>query len=192
MLRGLIFDMDGTLVDSRLDFAAMRQETGCPADMGLLEFADTLGKGQRTDVMAIIRRHELAGAERAQWMPGADAFLQRAARHGLPLAIVTRNSREVSELTFAKLGADPLYLVTREDAAPKPDPAGLQKVASHWQIDAAHLAYVGDFVFDLEAAHNAGMEAILYLQPKNRGYADRADRTFAHFDELAEQLAIAP
>jgi beta-phosphoglucomutase-like phosphatase (HAD superfamily) len=33
----VIFDMDGTLVDSPLDFDAMRREIGCPPNRGLLE-----------------------------------------------------------------------------------------------------------------------------------------------------------
>jgi len=32
MIRGIVFDLDGTLADSRLDFAAMRQEMELLAD----------------------------------------------------------------------------------------------------------------------------------------------------------------
>ena len=37
-----IFDMDGTLVDSALDFDAMRQELGFPKDAPILEHIETL------------------------------------------------------------------------------------------------------------------------------------------------------
>ena len=36
-VRGIIFDLDGTLVDSRLDFDAMRHEMGLPTGIPILE-----------------------------------------------------------------------------------------------------------------------------------------------------------
>ena len=40
--QALLFDLDGTLVDTRLDFAALRRELGFPEGVGLLEHLETL------------------------------------------------------------------------------------------------------------------------------------------------------
>jgi HAD superfamily hydrolase (TIGR01509 family) len=130
----------------------------------------------------------MAGAARATWMPGAARLLNKVAEAQLPLGIVTRNSREAAGKTLAALGAPELDLVAREDARPKPDPDGLLQLAERWQLGPKDLAYVGDFRFDIEAAKRAGMTAVLYLQDKNRHYADDADLVFSHFDELAHWL----
>ena len=189
-LRGIVFDLDGTLVDSALDFAAMRREIGCPEGTGLLEFVATLdSQAEREAAEAVIHRHEMAGAARATWMPGASKLLHRIALAGLPVGIVTRNSREAAGRTLAALEAPQLALVAREDARPKPDPDGLLQLARRWRLAPASLAYVGDFRFDIEAARRAGMTAVLYLQDRNRDYAGDADLVFSHFDQLADWLA---
>ncbi len=188
-LSGIVFDLDGTLVDSALDFPAMRRETGCPEGTGLLEFVDALNsETQRAHARAVIHRHEIAGAQRATWMPGADRLLHSIAASSLAVGIVTRNSREAAALTLDALGAPPIPLVAREDARPKPDPDGLLQLAGRWELAPDALAYVGDFRFDIEAANRAGMTSVLYLQEKNRDYASDADLVFDHFDELAEWL----
>ncbi len=186
---GVIFDLDGTLVDSQLDFPAMRRETGCPEGTGLLEFLESLPDApSRQRIQAVIHRHEMAGARIASWMPGALELLQALAGAGLPTGIVTRNSRPATQLTLELLGAPPLDLITREDAAPKPSPEGLLQLARRWELAPEQLVYIGDFRFDLEAAANAGMRSALYLQARNRDYAAAADRVFEHFDELLDWL----
>ena len=60
MFRGIVFDVDGTLADSRLDFAGMRAETGCPEGTGLLEFLDGLDCAEeRERAHAVIHKYEM-------------------------------------------------------------------------------------------------------------------------------------
>ena len=170
----------------------MRRETGCPEGEGLLEYVDSLASlDEQEAALAVIHRHELAGAEQATWMPGAEALLARLCARGIPMAILTRNSREVSRLTLERLDCPIDFLVCREDAPPKPDPSGLLMIASRWDIQAGELAYIGDFRFDIEAANRAGMRSVLYLQDKNRSYAAKAALCFEHFEEL-EALLFRP
>ena len=184
-LRGVIFDLDGTLVDSQLDFAAIRRETGFPQGIGLLEYMASLTCEQaRSSAMATIHRHEMAGAAMATWMPGARELMLGLTNANIPVGIVTRNSREAAEHTAAVLSMPTVDLLARDDAPPKPNPAGLLQLAQGWNINAEELVYVGDFLYDLQAAQQAGMRSALYLSSKNRHYADQADIQFEHFDEL--------
>jgi FMN phosphatase YigB (HAD superfamily) len=68
--RAVIFDLDGTLVDSRLDFPAMRAELQAPMDIGLLEYIEGLPTaGARRSAMAVVHRHEMTGGSAAPYHP---------------------------------------------------------------------------------------------------------------------------
>lgn len=163
-LRAVIFDLDGTLVDSRLDFTAMRRELDAPQHLGLLEYIETLAAPRdREEAMAVVHRHEIAGAEAATWMPGAEETVHGLHAQGLPIAIVTRNSRAAATHTMRRLGMPSIPLKAREDAAPKPDPEALLALAAEWALKPSVCAYIGDFRYDMEAAERAGMVPILYV-----------------------------
>lgn len=175
--RAVIFDLDGTLVDSRLDFSAMRAELEAPAGVGLLEYIEGLATARaRRAAMAVVHRHEMAGAAAAEWMPGAEEALHALYGAGLRTAIVTRNSREAARLTMDRLGMPAIPLMAREDAAPKPDPEALLSLAAAWALEPGHCAYVGDFHFDIEAAERAGMAPVLYA-PAGRAPPEVAARS---------------
>lgn len=179
------FDLDGTLVDSGLDFVAIREELGFPQGIGLLEHIATLSDASAVaHAHAVIHRFEMAGAERATWMPGAQALLLRLKAQGIPVAILTRNSRQAVAATDAALSLGVELIITREDAPPKPDPAGLRAIATQLQVAAERMTYIGDYVDDLTAARRAGMSAGLYRNHRNSRFVDQADYVFGHFDEL--------
>ncbi len=191
-LRAVIFDLDGTLVDSRLDFAAMRRELSAPTGMGLLEYVETLAStAEREAAMAIIHRHERAGAEAATWMPGAEEAVHALHGRGVPIGIVTRNSRAAAVLTMERLGMPVMPLKAREDAAPKPDPEALLAIAAEWGLAPALCAYIGDFRFDIEAAERAGMLPVLYTGDSEvpEEHAGQV-RVLTHFRRIHETLRI--
>jgi HAD superfamily hydrolase (TIGR01509 family) len=191
-LRAVIFDLDGTLVDSRLDFAAMRRELDAPDEKGLLEFVAGLSsQEERKQAMAVIHKHEIAGALAAQWMPGAEQTVHALHRQQTPIAIVTRNSREAAQLTMQRLGMPAIPLKAREDAAPKPDPEALLAVASAWRIPPAQCAYIGDFRYDIEAAQRAGMLPVLYVADGDAPEEfDTQVRVITQFDAIIAWLDL--
>lgn len=182
--RGVIFDLDGTLVDSQLDFAAIRAATGCPEGLGLLEYAEGLTDDAAAQVHRTIHQHEMAGAMAATWIPGADQWLAALRKQGLPTGILTRNSRAATTLTLSRLGIDVDIVLTREDCLPKPDPDGLLRIARQWALPCDALVYVGDFRYDIEAARGAGMQAWFYDTGRHSHFGDAADRVFNDFHAL--------
>lgn len=191
-ISGVVFDLDGTLVDSRLDFNAMREELGFPENETILEHLATLSDQAAIDqAQQIIRRHEMDGAKAATWMPGAKGFLHRLKSLGIPMAILTRNMQEAAALTCVSLEIPIDFILTREDCLPKPDPQGLLMIARQWQIDCGNMVYIGDYRFDIEVAANANMRSCLYLNEQNSSYADQADWVIDHFDQLTAAFGKA-
>ena len=192
-LRGIVFDLDGTLADSRLNFDAMRAETGCPQGTGLLEYIDQLqDQAEQQQTLAVINHYEMLGAQAATWITGAEPVLVELRERGLPIGIFTRNSRRAARLMIDALSIPCDHLVARENAPAKPNPAGLHQIARGWQLAPAQLLCVGDFLYDLEAAANAGMLSGLYDPGGDSPHGEHADFTFQHFDQLAALLFEEP
>src|SRR5262249_28174909 len=120
----------------------------------------------------------------ATLMPGARELVNELRRFAVPQGILTRNSREMTELALRRLDLvfDPV--LTREDAPPKPDPAGLIAICRTWDVAAADVIFVGDFQFDLLAGRRAGMKTVLYAPDGPPDDAHDADFIVAHLSEI--------
>ncbi|WP_158545173.1 HAD family hydrolase [Bremerella cremea] len=193
-LRGIIFDMDGTLVDSGLDFTAMRKEMGLRPGLPILEQLAALSQDERVVKEAILHRHEMAGAERAKLIEGADRLLAALAATGRPLAIVTRNSRETTAYTLDRLKLTPFFdiVICREDGPHKPDPWAILEICRRWQLTASEVVMIGDFELDIQSAHNAGCPSVLFTEGKPPGLvagSTLATHTAVHLDDLRQLLA---
>ncbi|WP_296300066.1 HAD family hydrolase [Rheinheimera sp.] len=182
--RGIIFDLDGTLVDSQLDFALLCRLLGWPEGTAILEHLATLAESEQQKARHIIEDFELSAAAKASWMPGAAALLQLLKQRSVPSAILTRNTRKATLLCAENLGLEVDLILTRDDCAAKPDPAGLQHIAAQWQMPCTELLFVGDYLFDLQTAANAGMPSCLYRNQYNGHFAASADFVIDHFIEL--------
>lgn len=186
-VRGVIFDLDGTLVDSQLDFDAMRAEMQLEPGHSILEALQRLPEPRASHCRSILERHERAGADRAVPLPGVPELLASVAERGWRQAILTRNSREVSLATLAKLGIECDLLVAREDAPPKPDPAAIWQICAIWGATPREVIVIGDYRHDLEAGRRAGSRTVLYTgsrRPDAIPYRDLADFVVESFLEL--------
>jgi phosphoglycolate phosphatase len=192
-IRGFIFDLDGTLVDSGLDFHAMRREMSIPENCSILEEISHMETERAEYCRRILERHELDGAERAIPIPGALEFIRRLDRQGIKRALVTRNSRPMAEMTLRQCGLRFDLKITREDGPAKPDPWAIARICDVWNFDAARVVMVGDFRFDIEAGKAAGARTVFFTRgrsPESLAGIENADYLLESFDR-ADDLMVA-
>lgn len=188
-LKAIIFDLDGTLVESSLDFNKIREDIGCDPGQDILNFVELLDDAeQKREAEQTILRHELEDARNSNWVPGAEEFVQKLLEADIPVAIVTRNSQQATQIKIQNNRIPITNVITRELAPPKPQPTALLNLAEQWSIPTQHIAYIGDYLHDVNAANNANMMSWLFA-PKNRPeYADLADVVFTEFEQLNAML----
>lgn len=191
-IRGVIFDLDQTLVASDLDYDAIKRDLNLTPDQLILETVNAMPPGpERDSAFEILHRYEHEGALRSTMMPGAAEFLDWLAAKEIKSGVLTRNSRRATELVFENLGLKLSPALTREDAAPKPDPDGLLQICCEWKLPVEDVLFFGDFLFDLQAAANAGMRSVLYCPEMRPDFADQADFVLTDFAQAIDIVNIA-
>ncbi|HOJ20778.1 MAG TPA: HAD family hydrolase [Armatimonadota bacterium] len=185
----VLFDLDGTLVLTHIDFVAMRaavQEViaaaGVPAEVvkGLdiltmatraVEFVRARdGEAASQELIAraedAMVEAEMLGLEGAGAAPFAAEVLETLSAKGVGVAIVTRNCRRATEAVLARTGLACPVILTRDDVVRyKPDPAHLLAALECLGATPEVAVMVGDHLMDIQAGRAAGMRTIGVLTP---------------------------
>ena len=184
--RGIIFDLDGTLLNTLADLAGAMNSALAANGLATHPVIDDhkyfIGDGVATYVLRVLppeRRGDeelmarltadYRAAYAAGWnvktrpYDGAVELLVELARRGMRAAVFSNKPDDTTRLTVAEfIGAERFEVVRGAmDGFPlKPDPAGALAIADEMGIDPAELAYVGDTATDMATAKAAGMFAI--------------------------------
>ncbi len=188
--KGFIFDLDGTLIDSHLDFHRISEDLGIAYGLPLLEEILKWPEDKRIWAHSILDRHEFNGADGSIPYPGVLDFLSLLAHHKLPSAVFTRNSRKAAEHALKKHAFQFQIVITRDDAPAKPDPTGLLSIAKHMGLSPSEILYVGDYIFDLKAGQAAGMATALFASTPFDFPTEGAHFLFQSFEELSTLLGL--
>ncbi len=182
---GIVFDLDGTLIDSRRDIASavnsMRAERGL-APLRVEEVSGMVGEGARMLVRRALPpgtgKDDLKGAlasylahyaevclQFTRPYPGIAAMLATLAP-SFALAVLSNKGEDLSRRILKGLGLD-RYLreVVGGDTLPtrKPNPGGLFLLADRMVVPVPRLLLVGDTWIDAETARAAGAPFALSL-----------------------------
>lgn len=179
----LVFDLDGTLIDSGRDIAAAvnltRGDLGLPA-LPIPEVVGFIGEGARVlieralpddfDPDAIddaLRRlldhYSRTCTETTAAYPGIALALDRLARR-YPLALLTNKPERITRQVLAHLDLArffPIVVGGDSGATRKPDPGGLLRIARHLGAAIETVMLVGDSPVDVATARAAGSRLAL-------------------------------
>ncbi len=175
MLRAVVFDLDGTIVDSRRDIAASAnaalRAVGLP-ERSEDEIAGFVGEGSRRLIeRAVAPRADLADLAHTAWMrhygghlldttrayPGVRELLDRLS---CPLAVHTNKPGDFARAILAGLGLAVRFarvVGSGDGPAKKPDPEGARLLLRALGVAAGDAVYVGDSRIDVATARAAGI-----------------------------------
>lgn len=190
---GIIFDLDGTLIDTLDDIAASVNEVLATLGKGALSrerIRSYVGEGlanllqqvtgvEDADATAglvncyrpIYRRRMF---DHTRIYPGLDVVLDRLATDGHPFAVLSNKTHEFVLPCVEQLLGRWKWVEVRgvQSGLPrKPDPRQALEIAAKMQRTAADVVLVGDSAIDVQTAQNAGMCSIGVTW----GYRDRSE-----------------
>src|SRR5262245_5365219 len=113
-LSAIAFDLDSTLTRPYLDFKQLRRQLILP-EGDILYWLEQLPVEEQVQAQTIIEAFEQDGVDNVEWNHGAQTTFHVIRAMGIPLAIVTRNSRASLIAVCKRLGIKVDLLVARED-----------------------------------------------------------------------------
>lgn len=204
----IVFDLDGTLIDSVPDIHAIANallnSEGLPP-LTLDETRSFIGRGAEVFVQRLRAARGIAGgahprlkaafSERYEGAvhltrpyPGVEEALRALVAEGHDLGLCTNKPMRPCRSVLAHLGLD-LYFrtVVAGDSLPvtKPDPAPL--IAAFDALPEGPMIYVGDSEVDAETADRAGVPFLLFTE----GYRSTAVRDLPHTASFGDFSALA-
>ena len=173
----VVFDVDGTLVDSRMSALASLQQvvgeyTGTVPPLEDLYFStgipgeNALRQLGITDPAALVRWRELAGklTHKITVFPGIVDALGRLQELGCGLGIVSSRERGEYADEVTPLGLDPFFperILVEDTTLHKPEPEPMLEYLRRTGAAAEETLYVGDTVYDMRCALAAGVDFAL-------------------------------
>ena len=217
-MKAVLFDLDGTVIDTAADFVRIIQQM-CRDEQRPVVDAATIrtqvSEGARAMVKLVYPELDVTDpiflAHRQRFLDvygdnivvdtdlfvGMYALLEELEANQIPWGIVTNKPRGLSESLLAELNLTErcAVLVCPEDVThTKPDPEPMYLAAKQLNLDAKDIIYVGDHPRDIDAGRNAEMYTILaaygYLPIESRDdlNAWQADAIIQTVTELHQLL----
>lgn len=176
----IVFDWDGTLMDSTVGITIAIQEAA--RDLGLPvpdreRASHVIGLGLHDSLRGAVpelppenypqfveayRRHFLARQDEMALFPGVREMLEELSARGHRLAVATGKSRRGLDHQLGLTGLGRLFAASRcaDETSPKPHPAMLLELMKELAMARHELLMIGDTSHDLGMAQSAGVDAV--------------------------------
>ncbi len=188
------FDLDGTLIELNLPFYEIRKALGIKERFILEAIMEEKDEKKREKMLEILKDFEIKSAMNARRAYFAKEIVDALGKHGIVRGVITRNSRKSVDIVSKRLGFEFDFVITREDAKPKPSPEPMILAMKMFGVDANQSLMVGDFIFDLISGKRAGAKTALIVTKRNssmvKSFIPYADYVFNSLKELAEFLEV--
>jgi HAD superfamily hydrolase (TIGR01509 family) len=161
-IRAVVFDMDGTLIDSTYDWPEIRRRLGVTGS-SIIDDLNGLAEPDRSRKWAELEEIESAATAEARLHDGVADLLELLATSGLGTSLVTNNSDANTQKLLDRFGLCFDVVLTRDSGLWKPSGAPISEAVSQLGVESGDCLGVGDSRYDVLAAREAGLAAVCLL-----------------------------
>lgn len=165
MIRGIIFDLDGTITRPYIDFRRLQKELGTKGS--ILEFIESLKEEEKKKAHNILDQFEIDAAKNSELNNNVREVLHELHKRKFLTAILTRNKIDSVNYVMDKHQIYFDTVFTRDDAPPKPSPDAIYMICRRWKLEPKNVIVVGDYLYDIVAGRAAGCKTILLRHLKH-------------------------
>lgn len=186
-IKGIIFDMDGTIVDVPYNWPEIRAELDTQGE-SILSHIQGLSEPLRSRKWAVLERFEDKATQQADMRAGTPELLAFLRRLHIKTALVSNNSQKNVAFLLAKFKLEFDRVMSRESGLWKPSGRPFLKVIQEWGISAEECCVVGDSIFDILAAQAAEIEHIFIVHEDKERFKDYAVDVLADIPQIHGRL----
>ncbi|MEA1964545.1 MAG: HAD family hydrolase [Candidatus Aerophobetes bacterium] len=174
--KGVIFDLDEVVVKSCLDFKLIRREIfGSDFNRPLLEEIKKISDPkERNRAWKILEKYEREAALTSKLNEHLPLLIEKLNKKNIKISIVTRNSRESVEIVKDRFKLNFDFIVTRDDALPKPAKEPVLLACKKMELKPENVIFIGDYEFDMISGKEAGVVPVL-LKNSRQPFSQNAD-----------------
>jgi HAD superfamily hydrolase (TIGR01549 family) len=186
----VIFDWDGVIAETHLDFSGLREKYYGGRRAMLLEDSSSLPEEKRDALMLDLERIELHGAREAELVPDVLEVISWTNGKKIPWAIVSRNCRESIVRAAEAISFElPEIVRSRDDGdCVKPDPRALVETCRALGASPSQTLLVGDYIYDMIGARRAGMRGVLVREKIETDWTQWLEYSCRSMRELLDEF----
>ncbi len=182
MIKLAIFDMDGTIFESDLDWIKIREELKIKSGENILE--ELYEKGSvDTARLDILEGYERANTLKTKPIKGASQLLRYLEARRIKTVLITNNNKQNTDFLLKKFNFNFDTVITREMGLWKPEPDAFFHVMDLYGCAAEEIISIGDSHYDARASQAAEITGIYIIKKENRGVPIEGSGV-TYFDDL--------
>lgn len=186
-LKGVIFDMDGTVVEVPYDWDQIKRDLrtgGKP----ILHFLNELEEPEKSEKWKLLERYEKEATAKAVLKEGMQDFLDFLGKKGAKKALVTNNAEKNVSYLLKKYSLSFEVIISRESGLWKPSGAPFFAALKRLDVSKEEACVVGDSPFDIQAAKEAGISRIFILTEDQEKFASLPAEIYSSVSALKRRI----
>lgn len=208
MIKLIIFDIDGTIVDA---YAAIEKslnftltKLGYPCCVSASRVRRAVGYGDKNFIRRFVRRNDIEAAlaiyrkhhqsallKYSHAMPEAKSVLKRLKSGKYKLAVASNRPGKFSRILLGHLGLKKYFNIivcARNRDEIKPKPKLLLDIIGKLKVSKSEALYVGDMAIDVKAGRNSGIRTIAIQGGSSYKYELKKAKPFKIISKLSDLL----